>query len=340
MSVRSVTVALLVGVGLAGFGLVSAGLPHVAWAQRSKPMSMTAAVDDIAQHMLRDYPLQAPHNNVAVMQFVPVSGGPQRQLGDGLMQKVRISMFDQDRERKLNFVSQGKVTELIVNQGADSLNDIYDSKRRVELGKLLTADHFVYGTYDIARDGSAEIVSYLVEIESGLIRAQRVVTIDAVPEEMLQPAGTAGAPATAAGAATRTYRLTTKPLRSDPEAAKKYQLAQLFAERGRKDRKDALYAEIVSTYPDSLEAMNVQAQNMAEDVDLLTSQKRYDETLLNSIRAIPTSYVNNPLYDTLHAKTLTWLTALGGPGARQQPPRRRRGLLPESRGHGPAALAL
>ncbi len=285
-----------------------------AWGQsRSRPVPLEGAINDIAQHMLTAYPLKAPRNNLAVMQFVPLSG-TSRRLGENLMQKVRIRMFDLDANRQTNFVSQGKVTELIVNQGADALREIYDSKRRVELGKLLTADHFVYGTYEAFSDGTAEIVAYLVEIESGLIRAQKVVTASGVPEYLMEPlqaAGAGGTAGAAGGYAPRAYRLSSRPLTSDPEAAKKYRMAELFDQRGRKDRSDALRTEILAEYPDSLEAMHVQARRMTEDVTQLTAIPRYDAVLFTAIQSIPVGYAGAPEYEALHRKVILWMAALG-----------------------------
>jgi hypothetical protein len=303
MSLRTAYLAFLLG-----FAMVFADGMTPARAQSRRPVSLEAAIDSIAQHMLSDYPLQAPRNNLAVMQFLPASGAPRR-LGESLMQKIRIRMFDLDPAHRLNFVAQGKVTDLIVNQGADSLREIYDGKRRIELGKLLSADHFIYGTYELAQDGSAEIVSYLVEIESGLIRAQRVERTEGLPEGLLLPVRSGSAEA--GTPSVRTYRVSGGSLRSVPDAAKKYQMATLFEQRGRKDRSDALYAEIVAEFPDSLEAMHVQARGMTEDVVRLTAERRYDESLLNAIRAIPAGYVSNPQYETLHGKTIEWLTVLG-----------------------------
>jgi formylglycine-generating enzyme required for sulfatase activity len=277
---------------------------------RARPVPLEGAINEIAQHMLTAYSIKAPRNNLAVMQFVPLSGQPRR-LGENLMQKVRIRMFDLDGDHRLNFVSQGKVTELIVNQGADSLREIYDGKRRVELGKLLTADHFVYGTYEAFSDGTAEIVAYLVEIESGLIRAQKVVTASGVPEYLMEPLQAGGAAGAAGAFAPRSYRLSSKSLSSDPEAAKKYRMADLFEQRGRTDRSEALRSEILAEYPDSLEAMHVQARRMTEDVTQLTALPRYDDALFAAIQAIPVSYAGAPEFRALHGKVILWMVALG-----------------------------
>jgi hypothetical protein len=278
-----------------------------AWGQGKTAHPIDGAIDEIAQHMMTAYPLKAPRNNIAVMQFVPTAGQPRR-IGENLMTKIRIRMFDLDKERRLNFVSQGKVTDLIVSQGADSLKEIYDSKRRVELGKLLTADHFVHGTYEPFSDGSVEIVAYLVEIESGLIRAQKVITATKLPEHLLEPMSTATA---AAGLTPRSYRLSDKPLNSDPEAAKKYRMAELFEQRGRNDRSEALRNEILAEFPNSLEAMNVQARRMTQDVSALTAARRYDDSLFSAIQSVPVSYAGSPLFRELHGKVILWMVALG-----------------------------
>src|SRR5262245_41041500 len=76
--------------------LVTAGAP--AWGQVRGGKPLDAAIDDIAQHMVTAYPLKPPRNNIAVMQFVPTAGQPRR-IGENLMTKVRIRMFDMDKDK-------------------------------------------------------------------------------------------------------------------------------------------------------------------------------------------------------------------------------------------------
>jgi tetratricopeptide (TPR) repeat protein len=294
----------------AAAGLASLVMAGPSWGQaKPKPKPLEAVIEEIAQHMLTAFPLRAPKNHLAIMQYIPTAGQPRR-LGDNLMQKVRVRMFDLDKDHQLNFVSQGKVTELLVSQGAESLREIYDGKRRVELGRLLTADHFVYGTYEMFQDGSAEIISYLVEIESGLIRAQRVAIAEGIPSHLLQPAA-AGSQAASADTPVRAYRFGSSALKSNPEAAKKFRMAELFEERGRNDRVAAIYGEILAEYPNSLEAMNVQARNLGDDVQRLTAEGRYDEQLFAAYKSLPLSYASSPRSRNLHAKIIAWQVAVG-----------------------------
>jgi len=285
------------------------GLDQTAWGQaKPNPKPFDAVVEDIAQRMLSDYPLRAPRNHLAVMQYIPASGSPRR-LGDSLMQKVRVRMFELDKGHQVNFVSQGKVTEMLVSQGVESLREIYDGRRRVELGRLLTADHFIYGTYELFQDGSAEIISFMVDIEAGLIRAQVVAIAEGVPAALLAPpdrqqAGVAAAPV-------RAYQFGPQALKSNPEAAKKLRMAELFEERGRKDRVAPLHGEILAEFPNSLEAMHVQVMNLAGDVERLTAEGRYDESLFAAYKSVPLSYASSPRSRNLHAKILKWLVAVG-----------------------------
>jgi hypothetical protein len=73
----------------------------------------------------------------------------------------------------------------------------------------------------------------------------------------------------------------------------------------------ALHNEILAEYPDSLEAMNIQARQMIEDVTRLTRERRFDEPLLGTVQSLPVSFASSPLATELRNLTVTWLAALG-----------------------------
>ena len=265
--------------------------------------TLQGAVNRIATDMIHGYKIEPPKNNVAVMQFVAVSG-PKRALGDWLMRKVRISMFEQDKARSLKFVSQGRVTDIIVKEGLKSLNEIYDDAQRAKLGKLLTTDYFVHGSYELNPDGTVEIVAFLSDIEKGITRAQSVQKVTDAPAYLLAVVG--------AGGGTLSYnRISGRKLASDPKAAKKYRMAGIFHKRGRTERSRKIYEGIIADYPDSVEAMYSQLQLMSRDLEALQGAGTYNEGLYQVVATFPERYKRLSLYQKVQADTIGWLVGLG-----------------------------
>lgn len=265
-------------------------------------LSLDEAVDTISAHILQDHPLSAPRNNIAVMKFSSVTGG-ETDLGDFLLRKIRIRMFELDKKRTLNFVSQGKITSLLMKEGLQSLSEVFDESKRVELGKLLTASHFIHGTYEIFQGSTVEIVGYLVDIKTGVILSQKVVSAKGVPGYLLAMTG---------GSQTNPskYKLFTGRHSSHPEAAKMYKMAGILEKRGRKNKASQKRGQILIKYPNSLEALYIQIQNMTDDTVRLTQAKQFDQGLYVAIQAVPAPYRKLPAYQRLMTEEIKWLDNL------------------------------
>ena len=137
---------------------------------------------NISKHMLNDYKLKPPHNNITILKFYPVDKNPSLRIGEYLQRKIKVKMFELDKGKTLNFVTDGKLTNLVVAHGLKGLQKIYDEVTRIELGKMHSADHFIYGTYETKPGNSVEIVCYLVDIKKGINRSMVVEQIKNVPE--------------------------------------------------------------------------------------------------------------------------------------------------------------
>ena len=272
------------------------------WASPALALSLDEAVNAIAAHMINDRPLRAPRNNIAVMKFSPVAGG-ETGMGDFLFRKIRIRMFEQDKARRLNFVAQGKVTDLLVREGIPNLSEVPDASRRVELGKLLTASHFIHGTYEIFQGNTVEIVGYLVDIKSGMILSQKVVTANNVPAYLLGEAQ-------AGRAGSAKYKMSAGARVSHPQAAKLYRMAEILERRGRKEKSKQRRAQILVKFPDSLEALYIQIQNMTADTARMTRARQFDIGLYAAINAMPETYRKLPAYVRLDANKIQWVDTM------------------------------
>lgn len=272
------------------------------WVSPALALSLEEAVDTIAAHMIKDRPLKAPKNNIAVMKFSPVSGG-ETDMGDYLFRKIRISMFDQDKARRLNFVAQAMVSELMDREGIPNLNEVSNDSRREELGRLLKASHFIHGTYEIFRGNTVEIVGYLVDVKTNVILSQKVVKANNVPTYLLGKTQTvqAAAPSSKMPPGVRA---------SHPEAARLYKMAEILERRGRKEKANRNRSRIVVKYPNSLEALYIGIQNMTAETVRMTRAKQFDISMYTAINAVPENYRKLPAYRRLDAKKILWIDTM------------------------------
>ncbi len=264
--------------------------------------TMDEAIDRSASEMVTGAQNAAGGKNLAVMQFSP-AGGPELKLGDHLMRKMRIQMFERDQQRKLRFVSQGMVVEILVKEGLRNQNVIFDESQRIKLGQLLTADLFVHGTYEVLGGANVEIVSFLIDVKTGVTLAQSVQKVSGAPQHLLLPSN---APEVSA----RYARIAGGQAASDPDALKKYKMAEVFQQRGRPEPARELLQSIIRDYPGSQEAVFAQLHIMTDDLAQLRGNKEYNEDFYQVVATLPPTYRQHSLYVALRQQTVDWLMEL------------------------------
>ena len=279
-----------------------AGLALALLGVEARAATLEEAVDKAAAEMVSGAQIAPGGHNVAVVQFAPALG-EELKLGNYLVRKVRIRMFEDDRERTLRFVSQGLVIDILVKEGLQSQSVIFDESQRLKLGQLLTADMLVHGSYELLGGGNVEIVTYLTDVKSGVTLAQSVQKASGVGAHLLLPVS---APATVA----RYARISGSQRSSDAEAAKQYKMAEIFAKRGRPERERELLEGIVRDYPNSQEAVFSQLRIMNADLEQLRADKEYNEDFYRVVAELPAAYKSHTLYTTLRENTVQWLTEL------------------------------
>ncbi len=277
--------------------LLLAALPTTLWA-----IGFEDGLRKLAAEMQGGAELAQSGRNVAIVQFAP-AGGEERRLGDHLMRKVRIHMFDADTQRRLRFVSQGQVLKILVEQGIKTQSVIFDERQRIKLGRLLTADMLVHGTYEVLGGSRVEVVSFLVDVASGVTLAQSVQTLDNVPGRLLIPANAPAPVATYSPIGNRRYA-------SDAEASKRYRMAGVFAERGKPERARQLYEDVIARFPTAVEAVYAQLQLMRQDLVQLRADREYNEDFYQVIATLPANYRKLSLYRSLKEDTVAWLLEL------------------------------
>ena len=288
---------LLASVPLAAALLLLAGAPRVV-----RAATLEEAINRSAAEMVAGAQTAAGGRNLAVMQFSP-AGGPELKLGDHLMRKIRIQMFERDEQRTLRFVSQGLVVDILEKEGLRNQNVIFDERQRAKLGQLLTADQFVHGTYEALGGGDVEIVSFLIDVKSGITLAQSVQKASGAPPHLLLPSATPEA-------SVRYARIAGGQSASNPDALKKYKMAEVFQARGRPEPARELLQGIVRDYPGSQEAVFAQLRIMREDVAQLRRDKEYNEDFYQVVATLPPAYRQHSLYVELRQQTVDWLAEL------------------------------
>lgn len=282
---------------LAGALLCLVPLPGSARAQ-----TLDEAISRTAADMVGGARLAKGGRNIAVVSYGPALGEPLK-LGQQLVRKVRIQMFDADRQRELRFISEGQVLNILVKEGMKQQSAMFDTSQSRKLGHLLTADMLVHGTYEVLGGGQVEIVTYLVDVQSGVTLAQSVQRASGVPTHLLLPLS---APAPAP----RYSRITASSLSSNPDAAKKLRMAEIFEKRKRPERAQELLLGILQEHPSSLEAVHAQARLMQADLKQLRSDREYNEDFYQVVATLPPRYKKLQVFSDLEVATAQWLGEL------------------------------
>lgn len=99
-------------------------------------------------------------------------------------------------------------------------------------------------------------------------------------------------------------------LQSNPKAAKKYKMAQIFKKRGKPEKSKKLMLQILDQYPNSREAFLMELFLMSETIQQRSREKQFDSKLLKSALSVPSHYQKLSIYHELHGNTAKWIKSL------------------------------